>query len=453
MLSPRHIAALSPVKLDDGLREALGEALTEDYTATGVSFHSGRVRPGDAFFALPGEHEHGMRYADAALTSGAAFIVSDRPHPRGVRVADPAGVLLELGREARVALYGPVIGITGSAGKTSTKAFLCAALGVPNSPGNFNTPLALAQALVGAWLGGRTGKDERLVLELGIDHVGEMATLTGLTRPTHALLTLIAESHLSGLGSVETVAREKGRLIEAAEVAFVSAQAAPLLSPERRGKSRIYGLTGDIADIKGHIIETTPTGQTLEVLGQHVALPYPGAAMARNAVGALALADYLGVNLEDAAARLSGVTIEPGRLQMHALPGFTLIDDTYNSSPAALRAALEVLRRAPGPHTAVLGDMLELGDESENLHRAVGQETRDLDTVITVGPEARFIAAENPRAVHVETVEEAQDYLSSLPLTGTVLIKASRGMRLERLVNFLKDRASKDRIKENEAVA
>ena len=252
MLSPRHIAALSPARLNEGgLREALGEALTETHTATGVSFHSGRVRPGDAFFALPGEREHGMRYADAALTGGAAFIVSDRPHPRGVSVADPAGVLLELGREARAALQGPVVGVTGSAGKTSTKAFLCAALGVPNSPGNFNTPLALAQALVGAWLEGRTGKDERLVLELGIDHVGEMATLTDLTRPTHALLTLVAESHLSGLGSVETVAREKGKLVEAAEVAFVSAQAAPLLGPERRKKSRVYGLTGDIADVRG----------------------------------------------------------------------------------------------------------------------------------------------------------------------------------------------------------
>ncbi len=435
MLSPRHIAAMSPAGV---VGKALGAATP---AATGVSFHSGRVRRGDAFFALPGESEHGIKYADAALAAGAAFIVSDEPHPRGVRVADPGGVLLELGREARAALSGSVIGITGSAGKTSTKAFVCAALGVPNSPGNFNTPLALAQILVEAWLGGRT--NEPLVLELGIDHVGEMATLVELTRPTHAVLTLVAESHLSGLGSVEGVAREKGRLVEAAEVAFVSAQAAPFLSAERREKSRVYGLTGDAdettADITGRITETTPVSQTLEVLGVRVPLPRPGAAMARNAVGAVALASHLGLPLEEAAARLATVRLEPGRLQFHSLPHFMLIDDTYNASPAAVRAALEVLRNAPGPRTAVLGDMLELGKASEELHRAVGRDTRGLDEVVTVGTEARFIASENSSAKHFETVEEVQDYLATLDLTGTILFKASRGMRLERLVNFLKD--------------
>ena len=431
MLSPRRIAAMSP---SSTLGEALGESTP---AATGVSFHSGRVRRGDAFFALPGEREHGVRYAEAALAAGAAFVVSDAPHPRGVRVADPGGVLLELGREARAALRGPVVGVTGSAGKTSTKAFLCAALGVPNSPGNFNTPFALAQIMVEAWLGERT--DEPLVLELGIDHVGEMATLVELTGPTHALLTLIAESHLSGLGSVTGVAREKGWLVEAAEVAFVSAQAAPFLSAERQAKSRMYGLTGEEADITGRVVETTPTGQVLEVLGVRIRLPYPGAAMARNAVGALALASRLSLPLDEAAARLSTVTLEPGRLQIHTLPHFTLIDDTYNSSPAAVRAALEVLRTMPKPRMAVLGDMLELGAASEELHRAVGRETRGLDAVLTVGGEARFIAAENPHAQHFETVEEVQNHLSTLDLTGTVLIKASRGMRLERLVTFLKD--------------
>ena len=436
MLSPRRIAAMSP---SSALGEALSEALLEGVpAATGVSFHSGRVRRGDIFFALPGEHEHGIRYADAALSAGAAFVVSDAPHPRGVRVADPGGVLLELGREARAALRGPVVGVTGSAGKTSTKAFLCAALGVPNSPGNFNTPLALAQILVEAWLSGRV--NEPLVLELGIDHIGEMATLVELTRPTHALLTLVAESHLSGLGSVEGVAREKGRLVEAAEVAFVSAQAAPLLSAERREKSRVYGLIGEEADITGRIVETTPEGQTLEVSGVRFSLPHPGAAMARNAVGALTLASHLGLPLEEAATRLATVTLEPGRLQIHALPNFTLIDDTYNSSPAALRAALEVLKTMPGPRTAVLGDMLELGTASEELHRAVGRETRGLDAVLTVGSEARFITAENSHAQHFETVEEAQNHLSTLNLTGTVLVKASRGMRLERLVTLLKNR-------------
>ena len=177
--------------------------------ARGVRFHSDRVRPGDAFVAMAGARAHGERFADDALARGAAFVISDRPRPGAVLVDDAGAALLDLGRAARAARRGRVIGVTGSVGKTTAKALLAAALDAAASPGNLNTPHALATVLVDAWLA--DDLDRPLVLELGIDHVGEMARLIELVRPTDGLLTAIAPAHLEGLGDLATVAREKGQ--------------------------------------------------------------------------------------------------------------------------------------------------------------------------------------------------------------------------------------------------
>lgn len=461
LFSPRLLAELAGVSDLPRLPDACG-----------VSFHSAQVRPGDAFFALPGAAQHGLAFAEAALRAGAAFIVSDRPHPRGLAVPDPAGLLLELGRRARRELRGPVIGITGSAGKTGSRALIAAALGAYATPGNFNTPLALARTLIEAWLAGRTGANARLVLELGIDHPGEMDTLLALTQPTLAVLTLIAPGHLSGLGSVENVAREKLKLVSAAGHAFISAQAATFLPvtarATRRGSLSTYGLegggiTGDglneggpkddslaenRADVIGRLSEISTDaqsyGQTLAACGVRLRLPFVGAASAENAVAALALAAHLGDDLVRAATQLENAPLEPGRLQPHRLGSLTLLDDSYNSNPASASAALAALAHFPRPHTAVFGDMLELGAESGSLHRELGVQTRTLERVIAVGAQTRHLAAANPEAVHVPSFDLGA-LLPLMPSRGTLLVKGSRGMRLERLVEALIARAAESR--------
>ncbi|ADI14721.1 UDP-N-acetylmuramoyl-tripeptide--D-alanyl-D-alanine ligase [Truepera radiovictrix] len=415
-------------------------------SARGVAFHSARVRPGDAFFALPGASSHGLRYADAALQAGAAFIVSDRPHPRGLTVPDPARLLLQLGRVARAALQGPVIGVTGSAGKTSTRALLAAALGAHATRGNFNTPLALAQTLVEAWLEDRTGAHDRLVLELGIDHTGEMDELVELTRPTLGVVTLIAPAHLDGLGSVEGVAREKFKLLTGVRHAWVSAQAYPFLTPAQRaalqGRLTVYGLDGretptggEAKRVTGHFASAAGGG-ALHALGLRVPLALPSPALAENALCALAVAAHLGVDPAAAAARLQGAVLEPGRLQRHQLGALTLLDDAYNSNPASVRAALTALAALPRPHTAVLGDMLELGAASAELHRALAEDTAALDAVVAVGPAMRALAEADPRAVYLEAFD-LEALLALVPERGTLLVKGSRGVRLERLTEAL----------------
>ncbi len=393
--------------------------------ASGVNFNTDRLKPGEAFFALPGQTTHGIHYADDALSKGAAFIVSDKPHPHGVLVSDPVQTLLELGKWGRKQLMGPVIGVTGSAGKTSTKAMIAATLDIPSTTGNLNTPLALATTLVNTYLSGK----QSLVLELGIDHIDEMDTLVELVRPTHGVLTLIAPSHLDGLGSVEQIAKEKSKLLSAATTRLAHTQTLAFLDI---ANVQSYGLTQ--ADFSGHY-----ENGMLYFKNRSIALPAPGEAMAGNALAALALSELLGVPLEVAIPRLEQAHLEPGRLHITKVGSITLLDDSYNSSPAAVKEALKVLGSLPSPHTAILGDMLELGSHSADYHFEIGKETRSLDHVVAIGKMSKYIAEANPNAIYFSTVDEALPYLQRLDLRGSVLVKASRGMKFERCVQALKE--------------
>jgi UDP-N-acetylmuramoyl-tripeptide--D-alanyl-D-alanine ligase len=396
--------------------------------ATGVSFSTQRLEQGQVFFALPGASTHGIMFADDAIARGASFIVSDRPHPMGVQVADPVKTLLELGRWARSQRKGATIGITGSAGKTSTRAFVATSLNAISSTGNLNTPFALAAILVNTLL--THGSEQPLVLEMGIDHKGEMDTLVSVVQPTHGVLTLIAPSHLEGLGSVENVAREKAKLLQAASFKLANVQTQPFLRT-LEPLAKTYGLS-DHADYRG-----TYNNGILTYKNVQIKLPVLGAGMATNALAALVIAEALNVSLNDAAKRLEQTILEPGRLQLKRIGNAQIIDDTYNSSPAAAKEALNVLRSLPKPHTAILGDMLELGSHSSDYHFELGKQTRDLDNVIAVGKMAKFIAEANPTSKYFPTIDEALVFLKTYKVEGTILVKASRGMKLERCVEVL----------------
>lgn len=427
----------------------VADALLEQRPAScGMNFHSGRLEAGEIFFALAGAQQHGLRFAEQAFAKGASFLISDQAHPRGIVVDDPAATILRLGRYARQQLRKagiPVIAVTGSVGKTSSKAMLATALEAEASPGNFNTPLALACTLLRHALSQAScGHAQPLVLELGIDHVGEMQQLCALVQPDIAMLTSIAPSHLSGLGDIATVAREKTALIDHAPQAFVSEQAAAYLTAEQRAKSTIYGVT-EACQLQGRTLETQPSGQTIDVLDASFHLPYIGKAMATNATGALAVARALALPLQQAAKRLERVQLEPQRLQVHRFErgdaDIYLIDDAYNSNPASIREALDSLQHFPRPHTLIVGDMLELGADSEVYHRQLGRWTKQADAVIAIGEESAVITEENRQALHAVDAEAAIALVSKIE-EGTVLVKASRGLKLERVVQQLQQQLS-----------
>ncbi len=406
--------------------------LKQDFgAAKGVSFHSAKVKPGDAFFALPGENMHGIRFADSAIDAGAAFVVSDKEHTKGILVNDPIKLLLDLGAWARAQISGNLIAVTGSAGKTSTKTMISTALNIPKSPGNFNTPLALAQTLIENVIDGHSHKD--IVLELGIDHPGEMDELVNLAKPDYAVLTLIAASHLLGLKDLKTVANEKLKLLKAAKFSLVSSDAIAFVADNTKVKS--YGLNEN-NDYFGKVLEQSVEGQLLDYKGNKVRLPVLSESMAKAAVAALALAEMLSYKLKTAIENLESLELEPGRLQIKKQPGFIILDDSYNSSPAAARQALDVLRSLPKPHIAVLGDMLELGEKEIEYHQILGKQSQGIK-LVTIGALAKYIAKENPNSKHFMDIEQAKDYLLKLKKEGTILIKASRGMRFERITEIL----------------
>src|SRR5690606_13874660 len=215
LLQPQRLAALLGATFPES-------PVAELTSGRGVAFDSRRVRPGDVFFALPGAAGHGIEHAADALARGAAYLVSDRPHERVLVVDDAYGALVRLGSHARSLLRSPIVGITGSAGKTTTKTLVTAALAARSTPGNLNTVPALVAALferalmdTGAHargvnrgaLVGEGGPGSPIVLELGIDRPGEMAELLTLCRPDHGVVTTIGESHLAALGDVASVAR------------------------------------------------------------------------------------------------------------------------------------------------------------------------------------------------------------------------------------------------------
>lgn len=465
LLEPHNLAKLLGVPAPEwSASDPAGSSTT---SPTGVAYHSQNVAPGDVFFALRGASHHGITHAQAALDAGAAYIVSDLPHPRALLVPDTLQALHTLGRAARALLSARVVTITGSTGKTTVKSLVSAALGCRYTPGNLNTTPALVAALVQAALqdmgeahgttalsgGGAEPAGSPLVLEVGIDRIGEMAELVELLTPDDALLTTVAEAHLSAFGDIETVAREKGALLAGSSGRrFASLAAAGRLPAELR--SSVVGVEvtdassereseAGTAEVVSFVLRPAAAGAPAKLAGLGVEMPLPwhGRAMAENAALALAFAVDFGVPADLAAERIAGAGLEKHRLNRkvvgHGPSELVIIDDAYNSNPASAALALETLRAEARPLVAFLGPMRELGSVSLQRHAELGAATRDLDMVVAVCNDARPILDGNPNALYAADLAAATELFSAIPPGAAVLFKASRSVGMEWLVDEL----------------
>ncbi len=426
MLTPASLARMAGAELP--------AAASSWPQASGVNFHSGRLKAGDIFFALPGAAGHGMDHAAQALTGGAAFIVSDRPGERTLTVDDPAALLLDLGRHARTLITGTVTGVTGSAGKTTTKDMLSALLDAGSTPGNFNTTFALACTMTEHAL---HSPQKPLVLELGIDRPGEMAELVELVRPDAGIITSIGLSHAEHLGPEPEIAAQKRQLLEASRLRYAGDHCLPWLEPLPEG-TVLYGLS-EGAHVRGEA-SGSPDRPVLKAFGREWPVPLPGDAAATNLLGALLVARDQGVDDDTMLMHLGDVRMTGGRLHVVRAGSRTVLDDSYNSSPASLRAALQVLAGLPGPHSAVLGDMRELGSAAASAHEEAGRDTAALDAVIFAGHHREDFTRGNPRARTASDTAEALQLLDTLPPGGSVLVKASRSLGFEQVVRHLQDK-------------
>ncbi|GGR77859.1 UDP-N-acetylmuramoyl-tripeptide--D-alanyl-D-alanine ligase [Deinococcus sedimenti] len=391
----------------------------EARAARRLTWDSREASPDVAFVALPGERMHGNAFVEQALAAGAPFVLTDLDVPRAVRVPEAQAALFAWARAERA--YAPlVVGVTGSAGKTTAKSYVAAALDALFMP-VFNTMPAIACFLIEF---GRSGRP--LVVEMGIDRVGEMAELVDLVRPDVGVVTTIGPAHLEQLGSIEGIAREKGVILMDGPGQAVRGLVGEQASAYYPGVDS-YGF-GTVTHA-GQNLTVSPQGASFTFEGVPVVLPLAARVQAEAAVLALTLARDAQLDLSEAAGRLAAVSVPGGRYRVH--PGrFTVIDDAYNASPVAVRAALDALHGwgqpgGQGRRISVLGRMLELGPTERALHAEVGAYARErADLTFGVGA---FAAELGERAV--ATVPELLSALLAEVRDGdVVLVKASRGI-------------------------
>ena len=440
----------------------------ERASVTGVSTDSRSLTRGQLFLALSGPSFDGNLFAAAASEQQAGALllrvasespgdpaeflarlaIADSEVPVAVH-PNPRRALGDLAAWHRSRLSAPVVGVTGSCGKTTTKnmlrTLLAEQLETVASPSSFNNDIGVPHTLLLA-----DAETEALIVELGTNAVGEIAGLCRIARPTGGIITNIGASHLEGLGSLEGVAREKGDLAAALPregflVLNADCRFAAQLSSGTAARVITFSVEGG-----GDLNATQPVfhagGTTFELDGVEITSPLLGTHNVQNLLAALAACRGLGLALEDvlpAVARLSGGRQRLERIELH---GIVLYDDSYNSNPESARAAVRLLSGLHGHarRVLVLGDMLELGPFAAELHHALGAETAagGVDHLVLVGDLVQATAAgaleaglDEERLTHFHDTEAAASALPGLLCPGdVVLVKGSRATRLERVV-------------------
>jgi UDP-N-acetylmuramoyl-tripeptide--D-alanyl-D-alanine ligase len=426
-----------------------------DASVLRVSTDSRSIQPGDLFIALRGEKFDGGAYAEDALRQGAAGVVLDHAQApavtQAIRVDDTRLALGRLAAAWRARFDLPVVALTGSNGKTTVKEMLAAILraetgdaeAVLATEGNLNNDIGVPQMLL------RLRSHHRFaVFEMGMNHAGEIDYLTRLARPDVALVNNALTAHIGNLGSVEAIARAKGEIFNGlsdAGIAVINADDAHAPLWREANAQRIVVDFGQHADarVRGDIA-THAFGSRLAVhlpnATLEIELAMPGSHNAMNALAAAALAFTLDVDHRSIVAGLTAFTGVKGRLQRKpALHGSTLIDDTYNANPDSVKAALAVLAAQSGKKLLVLGDMGELGQDAAALHAEIGLAAREAgtDRLLALGELTKAtVGAFGHGAMHFDRIEALLAELeTALDADTTVLVKGSRFMKMERVVN------------------
>jgi UDP-N-acetylmuramoyl-tripeptide--D-alanyl-D-alanine ligase len=447
--------------LSEIARAVGGRLEGSDVTVGGVAADGREVRPGDLFVALAGDRVDGHEFVEQARAAGAsaALAVRSLPDIPTVIVEDTGAALLALASDERDRIDAPVVGITGSTGKTSVKDFTASVLGsrfrVWASPRSFNTEVGVPLTLLNA-----PADAEAIVLEMGSRGIGHIATLCEVARPQIGVVTSVGLAHMEMFGSLETVAAAKAELVEALPedgIAVLNADDPIVRAFDARTKASVlrYGVAAD-ADVRGEDVSLDPTGRPSFTLHtpdgtERVELPVPGEHMAWNALAAAAVGVALGLSAGECAAGLKDALVSPWRMEVFdAAGGVRVLNDAYNANPTSMAAALKAARwmAQEGRSIAVLGEMAELGTHALVEHERVGELVARLgiDHLIVVGERATAIAigaeregVEPERIVRVQTVEAAVAAVRKLAHAGdVVLLKGSRVAGLERVAEAIR---------------
>ncbi|WP_303925082.1 UDP-N-acetylmuramoyl-tripeptide--D-alanyl-D-alanine ligase [Subdoligranulum variabile] len=432
-----------------------GLALAEPVTIQAVVTDSRKVVPGCVFVCFPGERVDGHTFAAGAYQNGAAYIIANHPvegvpAERTVVVPDSALAMIRMASNYRMLFSPRIIGVTGSVGKTTTKEFCYAVLSVfgnaLKTEGNQNNDIGVPNTLFRL-----APETEYAVVEMGMDHAGEIERLTRCVRPSAGIITMIGVSHLENLGTRENILKAK------MEICAGLPDGAPLvlnadndLLPTAQVPARLravwFGIEKD-ADVRAENIVTGAQGTSFTIVDREngsfpVSIPTAGLHTVYDALSAYAAATRLGLDPARCAAALSNYQTTGMRQHIVEKGGVTVIEDCYNASPDSMKAAISVLKALPNARKiALLGDMLELGDASEEGHRHTGEWVAEagIDVLIAYGPRSSAMAeaakAQGVTTVHCQNEQEVLQCLRQFVQPGDALLaKASHAMKLEELL-------------------
>ena len=462
-----------PLSATDVARATAGRVVSGDpATAIGrVTIDSRRVQPGDFFVAISGERFDGHRFVGDAVRSGAVGAMvhqvpasaeaGSSPAPLVIEVEETTRALQDLARDVRRRSGARVVAITGSAGKTTTKEvvaeFLSAQFAVFRNKGNLNNHIGLPLSLLEL-----RSRPQVAVVELGMNHAGEIRTLVGIAEPDVRVWTNVGDAHLGFFESAEAIADAKAEILEAAGTAHVLVANANDPRVMERAATFAGGVItfgiGVAADVRADaVVHRGLDGMDADITtaagAARLHTPLLGSGNLSNVLAGVAVGLHFGVPLEAMVQRAARLAPAHHRGEVLRLPGgITLIDDSYNSSPAALAGALETVGSATGSarKVAVLGEMLELGEFSTALHRRSGELAHQagLDLMITVGGAAAAsmaaaaVTAGMPAQCvwHVASKSEAVERaLGQIRAGDLVLVKGSRGIGTDLVVERLKE--------------
>jgi UDP-N-acetylmuramoyl-tripeptide--D-alanyl-D-alanine ligase len=454
---------MTTMRLGEIVRVARGQLVGEDREFCGVSTDTRTIKAGALFVALAGPNFDGHDYVQAAAQKGAAAALVAKPLPveiAQVVVDDPLAALSAFAREWRRQFSIPVIGVTGSNGKTTTKEIIGAILSRLGAclvtRGNLNNHIGVPLMLLEM-----NASHRYAVIEMGANHIGEIAHLAAIAEPTIGIVTNAGAAHLEGFGSLDGVAQGKGEMFKALPadgVAVINADdkyAAFWRDNRTPDDAFTFGFEQP-ADFTAHKVQAagdqggfkidfdlvTPSGTRPATLG------LGGLHNLRNALGACAVSAAAGATLDDLVAGLAAVRAVAGRLELKpALNGAFLVDDSYNANPSSLKAGLDAFRSFGGARWLVLGDMMELGDSADELHAEVGRYAKQagIARLFAIGQRSHFAVEAFGRGAQWfkdidSLIAEAR---AALAPGIAVLIKGSRSNRLERVTNALAMNPSK----------
>lgn len=426
-----------------------GASTSAQVRVRGWSIDSRTVEAGDLFFAIKGENFDGHEFVGAAFDRGAAAaVISESVEAGGplLKVGDTVGALQDMARWARDCWRKPLVAITGSAGKTSTKdivaELLSLRLKVGKTVGNFNNHLGLPLSLL------RIPDDcDVAVLEIGMNHAGEIRQLAGIAGPQIGVVTNVGYAHIEYFDSIEDIAAAKRELIEALPpdgVAVLNADDERVLRFREihPGRSINYGVSAE-ADVRAESIQRCAESTTFTVGDVRFETRLSGAHAISNILAGIAVAGCFGINASELVQKVG--ELAPGKMrgQRHHWRDALVLDDSYNSNPEAARSMLDALKEEAAPRRiAVLGEMLELGQMAETLHRRLGDYAANsgVDVLIGVGGASRFMVEQARKAglpaagaVFFEDPESAGLFLRGFVHAGDVILfKGSRGTHVER---------------------